>query len=347
MTPIIPTVPVAVWKNLCAAAETFRSRKPWEVLDDLDLIAVRDSSTGEVGYGAVMGNAGTLFGFCLYRGLDGFHMYRWLTEGEIDPEEEDLFALQDCLKLEFVSRGELKREDQRVISQLGLALKGKKPFPQFRSLIPEYAPWFLTEAEAKFLTLGLYACIHHLERIENKEVNESFLESECLVYTSANDAGTKFQAQWEPSPVPPSEAVAQLILNLPRITALREKKLKPDTPWEADMFYLPSPILDRERPYYMHLAIICHQSTGIAFATDVLSPPQQPAQALADVICSVIEKHDMMPETIFVKNKEIAAALQPLSNALGFTIRSQKNLRTITMLKNELYEQLKHGRLGR
>lgn len=40
-----PVVPLAVWKDLYSAAEIFRTLRPWEALDDRDLIGVRDFSS--------------------------------------------------------------------------------------------------------------------------------------------------------------------------------------------------------------------------------------------------------------------------------------------------------------
>lgn len=345
MKPAVPIVPLSIWKELFSVSRNIYNLKPWVTLDDLDLIVVRDPSTNETGHGVFMGSGGTLFGFCLYRGARGFHFYKRLTEGTVDPAEEDIFAMQDCLKLEFVSRSETEPEDKAIISQLGLTFKGKQSVPQFRSHIPEYAPWFMSEAEAKILLLGLRAGIHHCKRIQNGEAIDSLVKRKYLVYTPAGDllsdlAGEIiFKAQWEPLPAPPSKTIARPIVNLPRISALRKKKLTPDTPWEADMFYIPSPIFDRERPYYTHLAVICQQSTGIALTPEIVPPQQPPAQSLADAICSVIEKHGVLPKEILVKSNAMADALIPLANALGFTVRSKKNLGTITMLKQAMYEQ--------
>ena len=340
MKPVVPPVPLPIWQNLYAAAHEFHAMRPWEMLDASDLIGVRDTLTGETGFGACMGSGGTLFGFCLYRGADGFELYRRLMEGAIDIERDDFYAMQNCLKLELGPRSELEPNDLAVIRQLGVTFKGKDAWPEFRSLMPGYAPWFLTEAEAQFLTLGLNAACCHSERVDRGEVDKSFRDGECLVYTPVNAPRTKYDVRWEPWPVGAAKTIAPPVLNLPRINALRTKNLKTDTPWEADVFYLPSQVLDRERPYFVRLRVVCHQSSGYAFGGEPSMPEAPIPQLLADAICSAIEKCNLIPETIFVKGADEAAALVPLGKALGFTIQRRDILETAGFLKESLMEQL-------
>jgi len=340
---ITPAVPIVVWKNLYSAAAKFHSLRPWEVLDDLDLIAVRDSSTGEAGYGVVMGSGGTLFGFCSYRGAEGFDFYRRLINGEIDPEAEELFAVQNCLKLEFGPRSALWAEDHAVIRQLGLSFKGKHAWPEFRSFLPGYAPWFFMEVEARFFTLALDAACHHCEKVEGGEMEESLRDNECLVYSVAAGLPVEYNARWEPWPILAPGPIAVPILNLARINAILARKPKSDSPWEADVFYLPSTIHDRERPYYMRLVVVCQQSSGFVFVAEASLPESSVPQLLADGICSSVERHGLLPETIFVKRGEEAAALAPLAKALGVTIRVRKKLDAVQMLKEDMMDRLVYG----
>ena len=338
-----PAVPIDVWKNLYSAAAKFSSLRPWEKLHGLDLIAVRDSSTGEAGYGAVMGSGGTLFGFCSYRGAEGFDFYRRLINGEIDPEAEELFAMQNCLKLEFGPRSALWAEDHAVIRQLGLSFKGKHAWPEFRSFLPGYAPWFFTEVEARLFTLALDAACHHLEKVKKGETEESLRDNECLVYSVVGGSSAQYNARWEPWPILAPAPIAVPILNLARINAILAKKPKVDSPWEADVFYLPSTIHDRERPYFMRLVVVCQQSSGFVFMAEPSLPEPSVPQLLADAICSSIERHGFLPETIFMKRREEAAALAPLARALGVTTRVKKKLDAVQMLKEDMMERLAYG----
>lgn len=343
MKPIVPNVSLSVWKDLYAETQKFIALRPWEKLGGTDLFGVRDPVSGDTGFGLVMGSGGAVFGFCLYLGADGFHLFRRLVAGEIDPQRDDIFAIQNSLKLELGPRADLEREDHSVIRQLGLTFKGNHAWPEFRSLLPGFAPWFLTEEEARFLTFALSAACHHAEQVSRGNLEESLRDGECLIYTVAAGSHTEFASGWEPWPIPECPPVALLPLDLPRLTALRAKKLKPDTPWEADLFYLPSPVLDRERPYFLRLAVVCQQSSGFTFAGLPCSPEHSGPQSLAEAICTSIEEHGFLPEAIYVKDAEMAEALGPVARALGSNIGRRKNLNTIQDLKEAMFEQVVRG----
>jgi hypothetical protein len=334
MKPSAPAVPMSTWKDLYAATKAFSALQLWDVMDELDLVGVRDPISGETGYGVVMGSGGTLFGFCVYRGAEGFDIYRRLIEGEANFEEEDLFAGQDCIKLELGPRSDLQSEDLKVIRGLGLSFKGKYAWPEFRSMLPGYAPWFLTESEARFLTLGLMAACHHAGRVDDPEI--AVREGGCVMYAPASDGSKEFLAKWEPWPPRMQRPVAEPILNPARINAIRAGKPRPDTPWEADVFHLPSVILDRDRPYFIRLAALCQQSSGFALGVEPAAPESSGFQLLADAICSAIETHGFFPETLFVKSAEYYAALTPLAKALGLTLRRRKNLAAIRMFRRAM-----------
>lgn len=336
MKPTIPQVPLPVWRDLYSAAQQFQNLRPWEVLDDLDLVGVRDTSGGETGYAAVMGSGGTLFGLCVYRGAEGFNVYRKLVSGESDPYEDDAFAIQNCLKLELGARNDLQAEDLAVIRRLGLGFKGKHGWPEFRSLMPGYLPWFLREPEARFMTLALNAVCRHCEQVRQRSITESFRESDCLVYSAKGGTQTEFDVRWEAVPVPEPVSFPPPVLNLARINAIRARNPKRDSPWEADVFYLPSTISEGERPYFTRMAAVCQQASGFSFAFDIIRPELPATQALADTICASVERHGFLPDTIFVKSAAEANALAPLGKALGVSIYPEKRLETIRFLKKEL-----------
>ena len=345
MKPIIPSVPLAVWRDLYLAARKFQSLRPWTVLGDQELIGVSDPSLGETGFGVVMGSAGTLFGFCLYLGAEGFASYRGMMENPHMGEWVDALASQKCLKAEFTVRSDLTGEDLAVIRKLGMPFGGKHDWPQFRSLLPGYAPWFLTEAEVRFLALGLRTACHHQERFVRGEVTDSLRDGECLVYTPGE--GNGYSPAWEPWPADPRKAVMPPVLDLARLTVLRAKKTEPDTPWEADIFYFPSLIMDRDRPYFMRVAAVCQESTAFAFAAEVGPPETPPSQMLADAICSSIEKHGFLPVTVFVKRADLAAALTPLAKALGITVRARGHLGAVELLRRDMIKTLDRNPRGR
>jgi hypothetical protein len=344
-TPIAPKVSLSVWKELYAAAEQFKTAEPWNLLDDLDLICVRNPATGETGFGIVMGSLGTLFGFCLYRGAEGFDIYRKMVDEERSIDSDDILSMQNCLKVDFCSREEMEREDVAVMKQLGLAFRGKFEWPQFRSLLPRYAPWFLTESEAALLTLGLKAAYVHYRNIDTGVFDDSLREDEFLMYTPVNDEQTEFTTTWEPLPVFTKAPLLPPVINLPVLSELKSKTLAQDTAWECNVIMLPSPIFEGERPFFMRMPALCHAITGIAFKTDVAAPDITDQQLLADTLCSAIKFQGVKPHTLFVKSKEMKDALMPLAGALGIQLKEKKTLPAVDNLKETLLGFMMKGKI--
>jgi hypothetical protein len=109
-----PTVAPETWHALFAAASEFSAAEPWEYMYDSDAVGLIDPGTGETRIATVLGNAGEVFAAVIYRraGL------RWILAMLDDaPNPEDLNNAEgmDCLKLEFVPKRELGKDDLAVL----------------------------------------------------------------------------------------------------------------------------------------------------------------------------------------------------------------------------------------
>ena len=117
--------------------------------------------------------------------------------------------------------------------------------------------------------------------------------------------------------------------------------------WEAEVFYLPSPIMEGDRPYYTRMGVVCHQSSGVVLTTDVATPDLSGAQVLVNAICSSIERSKLRPDTIIVKDAIDVAALGPLGKTLGFAVRQQKKLTAIRMFRKDIMKRFGFGGGGK
>ena len=149
----------------------------------------------------------------------------------------------------------MMKEDFAVMKELNISFKGKNAWPELRSFLPGYAPWFLTESEARFLTLGIYAACHHYDQVASGKADESIRGNECLMYTPVNkQEGTgekgslQFSSAWEPLPVFERQKAKPPVFHLASMESIKEVKLRAGVEWEADAFYQPGAVLDRERP---------------------------------------------------------------------------------------------------
>jgi len=330
--PNPPVVQRSTWQGLHKATARVQELKPWELLDDIDLIVVRDPSSGQTGYGVFMGSGGSVFGLVVYRAAAGFYLYKDLIDGKRKaPSEEDLDTL-DCLQLEFSSREELKPQDISVIRNLGLTFRGEHAWPLFRSIVPGYAPWFISESEATFLRLCIGAGCYHHDRVDRGEIGDSLRKGEYLVYTPATSP-SGFESHWEKFPERPSGGVSRPVLDLKRVNSLRSLCPSSGVTWEADVFHMPFEIIDTERPYLPRSAVVCEESSGLVLDTEMFPPGETIAQLLVNIVCSAAEKTRTLPGTVHVKGSREEEALSPLGKVLGFHITRRKRLGKIEQFK--------------
>jgi hypothetical protein len=346
MKPKPPEVQLSTWQRLYATAQRVRDLEPWKLLDDLDLVVVRDPPSNQTGHCVFMGSGKSVFGFCVYRGAEGFYRYKSLIDDSADETSDEFIFSMDCLELEFGARGDLGPEDLRVIAKLGLTFEGTHAWPEFRSMLPGYAPWFLTESEARFLTLCLEAgCFHH-ERVDQMEIDESFREREYLVYTPVEHP-PGFQASWEKWPKKPAGEVFTPVLDLALIESLRPLSPVSGQRWQADVFRMHMQIMDKDRPYVPRMAAICDEASGFVLDTELFPPGEPTSQLFINVVCSAAQKNQMLPETVVVKGNAEAAALASLAKVLGFKVLKRKPLRAINAFKTAVIKDMPVWMRGR
>jgi len=163
----IPGCSLPVWKTLYDAADAFRDIACWEWMSDSDLFGVKNPESGEIGYCCVLGELGEVYGLVVYLGGAGLEQHRKIQSGKLHAASPDVAYSQSCLTAWFGGRRDLDSTDLKVVRELRLKFRGSDAWPQFRSLIPGYLPWYLTENEAKFLTLCLEQARHvalHFEK---------------------------------------------------------------------------------------------------------------------------------------------------------------------------------------
>ncbi len=333
--PRVPIVSLDIWKELYSAADLFQGARPWETFDDTDIIGVYDSETGETSYGVCMGQAGMLFGLVLYRGVRGYDAYRRMAEGLVTDEME-FAAVQDCVKLELGARSDLEKEDLAVIKKLFLTYRGDNAWPQFRSMEPGYAPWFLTEREAMHLSEALIAVVSHFDGVHNGEIPRFAPPGMCFVYEPVPGDEDTFLARMEPIPASLPENDAPVTVDPARIAAIRAASPRPDTPWEVDSWFHLTPVDDAPRPYFPRLGVVCQQQSGMVYGIDMKPPDRSPQEVMTLAICTVIQNRGLLPSVIYVRTALLASALAPLAQALGISILQRAGLPAIDEFKNHL-----------
>src|ERR1039458_189261 len=145
-------------ERLYGLASDLYGLRPWRVLDEDNLIVVRDSVSGELCYCSVMGALSEVLSMHAYLGAEGLRQFRKMEAEEIaDPGE--FFASTHCVYVEFVPKAELLRQDRELLAALGHPQGRGLASPIFRTMRPGFLPWFVTEEEARTLAECIRAVI--------------------------------------------------------------------------------------------------------------------------------------------------------------------------------------------
>ena len=107
----------AAMQQLYGLASDLFGLLPWQILDESQLIVVRDSASGELCYCSVMGALGEVYSMHAYIGAEGLRTFRKLEAEELaDPGE--FFATTRSVYVEFVPRAELESQDRKLLAAL-------------------------------------------------------------------------------------------------------------------------------------------------------------------------------------------------------------------------------------
>src|ERR1035437_6616142 len=145
-------------ERLYGLASELYGLHPWRLIDESQLILVRDSASGEVCYCSVMGMLGEVYSIHAYIGTESLRLFRKMEAEEITDAGE-FFATQHSVSVEFVPKAELERQDRELLAALGHPQGRGLASPIFRTIRPGFHPWFVTEEEARTLAECIRAVI--------------------------------------------------------------------------------------------------------------------------------------------------------------------------------------------
>lgn len=328
------------WIALYQAAVNFKQVAAWEWMYDADLFGVRNPENSEIGYCCVMGNLGEHYALGVYLGTEGLATYLQIQSGVFEPPDISALLIQKCLMASYEDREFLEQPDRALIKELGLKFRGRNAWPLFRSYRPGYHPWFLTSAEARFLTIALEQTINVALRFkDDPQLLIPPHKGQYLVRVSEQRAdGPHWSDQWlAPIPIKP-DAVA-----LPRPDELRIQRIKRTITtrrgaWETDYFRAPTPIQEHkgERPYYPYMSLWVDHASGMILHTD-MTPAADYRVAFQQQFLDLIEKTRFLPKELYVKQPEAQALLASITAQLGIKLKSARALPMLDEARNSVF----------
>src|ERR1700744_2536487 len=110
---------LATMKALYDLAFLLFSFRPWELLQEDQLIVVRPPVHGDDCYCSVMGAIGQVFSVHAYVGAKSLALFQRIVSG-VEMKAADFVAGRSSVYVEFVPKKELEVPDRQVLSALGL-----------------------------------------------------------------------------------------------------------------------------------------------------------------------------------------------------------------------------------
>lgn len=336
--PAAPTK--AEWAALYQAAIAFKEAACWEWMLDSDLFGVNNPEDGEIGYCCVMGNLGEHFALGVYRGAEGLASYMRVADSDPDEPDPDVLLGQQCLMASFEDRELLDTRDREQIKAMGLKFRGRNAWPQFRSYEPGLFPWYLTGAEARFLTTALHQTLDVALRLR---ANEALLDPPedgeiFLVRVPAGDAqAPTWHDEWLPAPTLLQQVVVAPTPDAARIQRIKQTIRSRSGSWESDFFLTTSAVQEHkgERPYYPIMLLWVDHRTGMVLPPQLTNASNHRAE-YQNHLLDLIEQGRNIPKEIRVAKAEALALLGPIADELGIKLRQVGELPML----DDAYESL-------
>jgi hypothetical protein len=373
----IPPCPLSVWKDLFAAASALREIEPWRWMSDSQVFGVQNPDNQEIGYCCVLGALGEVFGLVVYLGSEGLDQHRRIQSGKIRAGSPEIIHGQSCLTAWFSNRGDLDKTDVKIATQVGLKPRGRAAWPQFRSFRPGYHPWFLTEDEAKYLTL----CLEQTREVSLRlRTNPEWLtapgKGQYLVRVpvvnpdpSANEASHAAQPtrseslasrpslfagiapshagqscdQWL-KPAPPAEPMIRSVpLDEVRLQRIKNTSSGHHGIWEIDAAYMTEVVAGDERPFFPYMLLCADHDSGFILATVVAHPSTWESE-FTEIFLGSLDQHKLLPEKLSLRKEALRDLFEPLASRLGVGVEMTKQLPALTHARRQFEKFSKRRR---
>lgn len=292
------------WVKLLETAAEFNRLTPWEWMDDTLFFGVREPESQEINYCCIMGRGGEHFALAVYRGTAGLHSYIALRDGINGTDLFTTYHHQHCLMASFEDREGLDKTDMEIVKASGLKFRGKKQWPQFRSLRPRMVPWYLEAEEAQTLTYALAAAGAVSLLVKNSpQMLFGKTEEEIPVFSFGKDGSLVHSFTQVPAYTPRSAAYS--LTDELLIKRLKSLPVERDAHWIIRSFLSPMAVLDEERPYFPTLVIWFDALSEQVLHIETVPTVQEEATKIFQNTLGMIEHIGIKPGTLIFTEPEL------------------------------------------
>jgi hypothetical protein len=335
------------WKALYEAASRFQALQCWEWMQDSDIFGIQNPANGEIGYCSIMGLLHEHFALAVYLGTDGLEGLKEIGLRDMPADPLTVLVSQKCLMASFEDRKILQAPDFKTIKELGLKFRGRNAWPQFRSYLPGYAPWYVTQAEAEYLTLALNQAGVVAEKyreqpdyLATRNALNDYQEFLVCVPHKRGDTLT-----WEETWMAPAPYESPLILpsapDEKRLKKIAQSSARTEGILDMDYFFAPTGIRDEDdgRPWYPYFVLGVDDVSGMPLHTDLVKHGELGRQ-FGELFLSLAEQMQQLPAKIQVCQEQAQVLLEPIAEALDIELALVESLPPVEAVQQAFLDYL-------
>ena len=299
---------------------------PWEFLEEDDIFAVQNATTGELGFVRIMGAIGEHYAIAVYLGEQGLYGFWDLQESPPDESSYQRFFNIPQLQASFEDRDMLHPEDRAILKKLGLTFRGKNSWPMFRSFHPGFFPWYMDSKEALFLQYVLEQTLEFTKRCED-DFSLLIPGEDDDIYFLRKGTDQNGTMVWEDSTlriVPQQIKIKEVAVNMQAMGTLK-KTIQSDVTLEIDLIMVREPLQDKKntRPYYPYVLLVIDMDSGNILNFRLLLPLPSYESMWGTVpaeITSILAEIKLLPAKIMVSSDLLYELLLPVAQNLRFSL---------------------------
>lgn len=326
----------AAMKSLYQQAEQLFLVRPWDLLDEDQLILVRHPDKEDFCYCSVMGAMGEVFSMHAYIGAEGYRMFRKISD-EMETDPAEFLATQNCVYVEFVPREELDTPDRKLLAALDHPSGKGMAAPIFRTIRAGYHPWYVTAEEANLLAVCLQAVIAVCSEIAR--TGEAPYWRKTGSYPLFAPGGDSWRIEMIEPVLPPEPSLPPAQIGPEETATVRKGDYPIRGVIELDYFVSVIAVGKKsERKACTAVALAVDAESGFVYQPQLADPQTSAGNMLIRALIGAIQSTNVFPSEVRLRNLRIQDCLAPVAESLGLPLRVVQQLPALDEARESLLQ---------
>lgn len=313
------------WSELYKLGLKIRSMEPWNIFQDLDIIAVEIPNRKEPYFCSLLGAGGQCFGVNTFVDYEGLRNYLTIADDENYMTLDYIMVEQSSLACFFGDKERVPKEQMKIMKSLGIKFRGKNKWIYFQSYKKGHIPTTIDEDEAEVLKICLKELINAIKDLKKLQLPLNFNAGDVLVRRFNKDRG-----KWSTTKGHITQYLYEypsLILKDEILAAKLKRKPRSEEVLEFDMIYIKVTIEDElyERPIRPKILLLVDHYEGLIIGQHFFVPGSDEIQGIMELFINYIMEFGR-PLEFYIRNPFIENILKHTCGICGIKLTMKKSL---------------------